>query len=40
MGINRAMRAALSVLSYPEIDVKKTYLVERELKKIASGRLK
>lgn len=40
MAINKAMRAALSALSYPEIDIKKTYPLERELKKIASRRLK
>ena len=40
MAINKAMRAALSILSYPEIDVKKTYLVEREVQKLLSRRLK
>lgn len=40
MAINKAVQAALSVLSYPEIDVKKTYLVERELQKLTSRRLK
>jgi len=40
MAINKAMRAALKALSYPEIDVKKTYQLERELKKIASWRIK
>ncbi len=40
MAINKAMRAALSALSYPELDIKKTYLLERELKKLASWRLK
>lgn len=40
MAINKAMRAALNALSYPEIDLKKTYLLERKLKKIASWRLK
>ncbi len=40
MAINRAMRAALSALSYSEIDIKKVYPLERELKKIASWRLK
>ena len=40
MAINKAVRAALSILSYPEIDVKKTYLVEREMQKLLSRRLK
>ncbi len=40
MAINKTMRAALSALSYPEIDIKKTYPLERELKKIASWRMK
>ncbi len=40
MAINKAMRAALSALSYPDIDLKKIYPVERELKKIASWRIK
>lgn len=40
MAINKAMRAALSILSYPEIDVKKTYMVERELQKLLAYRLK
>ena len=40
MAISKAMRAALSILSYPEIDVKKSYLVEREVQKLLSHRLK
>ena len=40
MAINRAMRAALHVLAYPEVDIKKTYLVEREIKKLTARRLK
>jgi len=40
MAINKAMRAALNALSYPEIDIKRTYPLERELKKIASWRIK
>ncbi len=40
MAINKAMRSALSALSYPEIDIKKVYPLERELKKIASWRLR
>ncbi len=40
MAINRAMRAALNALSYSGIDIKKMYPLERELKRIASWRLK
>lgn len=40
MAINKAMRAALNALFYPKIDVKKTYPLERELKKFSSWRLK
>ena len=40
MAINKAMRAALSILSYPELDLKKTYLMEREFHKLVSRRLK
>lgn len=41
MPINKAMRAALSVLSYPaDMDVKKTYLMERKLQKLTSRRVK
>lgn len=40
MAINKMMRAALTVLSYPELDVRKNYPLERELVKIASRRLK
>ncbi len=40
MAISKAMRSALSALSYPDIDIKKTYPLERELNKIASWRLK
>lgn len=40
MAINKAMRAALHVLSYPDIDIKKTYMLEREVKKLLSHRLK
>ena len=40
MAINKAMRAALNILSYPDIDVKKTYMVEREMQKLLSRRLK
>lgn len=40
MAINKAMRAALSILSYPELDIKKTYLMEREMQKLLSRRLK
>jgi len=40
MAINKAMRAALSALSYPELNIKKNYPLERELVKIASRRIK
>lgn len=39
MAINKAMRAALKALSYPDIDVKKTYPIERELANLTSKRL-
>jgi len=40
MAINKATRAALAALSYPELDIKKTYLMQRELQKLAAWRLK
>ncbi len=40
MAINKAMRAALTVLSYPDINIKKNYPLERGLVEIASRRLK
>ena len=40
MAINKVMQAALSALSYPDIDIKKTYQIERELEKITARRLK
>lgn len=40
MAISKAMRAALSALSYPEIDIKRTYPLERELKKLTSRRIR
>lgn len=40
MAINKAMRAALSVLSYSEADIKKSYQVERRLKEISARRLR
>jgi len=40
MAINKAMRAALAALSYPELDVKKTYHMQRELQKLTAWRLK
>jgi acetyl esterase len=40
MAINKAVRAALSILSYPEIDIKKTYMVEREINKLLAHRSK
>lgn len=38
MPINKAMLAALSLLSYPELDIERTYLVERKLQKLTSRR--
>ena len=38
MAINKAMRAALAALSYPELDVKKMYPLERELVKLTARR--
>lgn len=40
MAINKAMRAALTVLSYPDINIKKNYPLERGFVEIASRRLK
>lgn len=40
MAINKIMQAALTVLSYPELNVKKNYLLERELVELTSHRLK
>jgi len=40
MAIGKAMRAALNALSYPEINSKKNYPLERKLVKISSWRLK
>ncbi len=40
MPINKAMLAALSLLSYPELDVEKIYLVERKLQKLTARRAK
>lgn len=40
MAINKAMRAALSVLSYSEADIKKSYQMERWLKEISARRLR
>lgn len=40
MAINKMMRAVLTVLSYPEIDIKKNYPLERKLVEIGSRRLK
>ncbi len=34
MAISKAVKAALKVLSYPDPDVRKTYLIERKLKKL------
>lgn len=38
MAINKFMQAVLSALSYPEIDIKKSYPIERELKRITARR--
>ena len=38
MAINKAMRAALAALSYPELNVKKMYPLERELVKLTARR--
>lgn len=35
MAINKAMMAALKALSYPDLDVKKTYLLERQVQDLA-----
>ncbi len=40
MTINKAIRAALAALSHPEIDIKKSYPLARELQRIKSWRLK
>ncbi len=40
MAINKAVRAALSILSYPELDIKRTYMVEREINKLLAHRSK
>ena len=39
MAINKAMQAALKALSYPELDIRKTYKLERELTNLTSKRL-
>jgi len=39
MAINKAMLAALKALSYPELDIKKTYKLERELTNLTSKRI-
>ncbi len=38
MPINKVMLTALSLLSYPELDVEKTYLVERKLQNLTARR--
>ncbi len=38
--MNKAMLAAIHMLSYPEIDIRKTYPLERELKKLMAHRHK
>ena len=40
MAINKAMRMALKALSYPELDIKKTYKLERQLRTAAHPVLK
>lgn len=40
MAINKAMKLALTILSYPDINIKKNYQLERGLVEIASRRLK
>ena len=40
MAINKAMRAALAVLSYSETDIKKSYQRERRLQEIAARRIR
>lgn len=40
MAINKMMRAALAALSYPELDIKKNYALERKLVELGSRRLK
>ena len=40
MPINKAMLTALSLLSYPDLDVEKTYLVQRKLQKLIARRAK
>lgn len=39
MAMNKAMRAALKALSYPEIDIKKNYRIQRKFVDFTSGRL-
>lgn len=39
MAINKAMQAALKALSYPELDIRKTYKLERGLTNFTSKRL-
>lgn len=39
MAINKAMRAALKALSYPEIDIKKSYRIQRKFVEFTSMRL-
>ena len=39
MEINKVMHAALKALSYPDLDVKKTYKIKRRLEGIRSAQL-
>lgn len=38
MAINKAMRAALKALSYPDIDIKKNYKLQRQMIQLTSRR--
>ncbi len=39
MAINKAMRAALKALSYPDIDIKKNYKIQRQMINLTSRRI-
>ena len=40
MAINKAMRMALKALSYPDIDIKKTYKLKRQINTVANPYIK
>ncbi|NLZ83419.1 MAG: alpha/beta hydrolase [Clostridiales bacterium] len=40
MAINKAMRMALKALSYPDIDIKKTYKIKRQINTVANSYIK